>query len=239
MASEVHIRQFIQEWLRDGFQRQGVWRTLRAFTTNFWEFLRDSTPSRRRQRYGDMDFDWDFRVDTTSGTVGWRERLLGAFLSPYQPTEPALFHEMLQSLEIEYADFTFIDLGSGKGRALLMAAEYPFRRILGVELLPGLHAVAVENLRKFHSPAQKCFALESRCEDARQFQFPAEPTVLYLFNPLPETGLKVVMRNLMVSLHGHARPIRVLYHNPLRRDIVDATGLQILKSTERYQVYGA
>ena len=40
---------------------------------NLWNFLRDSTPSRRRQRYGDMEFDWEHRVNTTSGTVGWRE----------------------------------------------------------------------------------------------------------------------------------------------------------------------
>ena len=239
MASEVQIRQFIQEWLRDGIQRQGVSHTLRAFSTNVWEFLRDSTPSRRRQRYGDIDYDWDFRVDTTSGTVGWRDRLLGAFLSPYQPTEPALFHEMLQSLEIEYADFTFIDLGSGKGRTLLMAAEYPFRRILGVEVVPGLHAVAVKNLRKFRSRAQKCFALESRCEDARQFQFPAEPTVLYLFNPLPEPGLTEVARNLEASLRDHPRLIRVLYHNPLLRHVMDAIGLRVLKGTTQYIVYGS
>ena len=58
---------------------------------NLWRFLRDSTPERRRQRYGDMEYDWEHRVDTTSGTVGWRTRLLGLFHSPYQPTEPVLF----------------------------------------------------------------------------------------------------------------------------------------------------
>ena len=213
--------------------------TLRAFTTNILEFVRDSTPSRRRQRYGDMEYDWEFRVNTTSGTVGWRERLLGVFHSPYQPTEPALFHQMLQNLAIDYTAFTFIDLGSGKGRALLMAAEYRFRRILGVELLPGLHRVAVENLQKFRSPTQKCFAVESRCEDARRFQFPAEPTVLYLFNPLPERGLMEVMRNLQASLREHPRALRVLYHNPLLRHVVDASGLQLLKATGQYLIYGA
>lgn len=239
MASDAHSKQFVQEWLRDGIRRQGVSRTLRAFTANIWAFLRDSTPSRRRQRYGDMGYDWDFRVDTTSGTVGWRDRLLGEFHSAYQPTEPELFHEMVRSLEIDYANFTFIDLGSGKGRTLLMAAEYPFRRILGVELLPGLHAVAKENLRKFCSPAQKCFALESRCEDARQFEFPPEPTVLYLFNPLPEAALTETMKNLVASLQDQPRAIRVLYCNPVLRHVVDATGLQVLTSTTLYLVYGA
>ena len=56
-----------------------------------WEFARDSTPWRLRQRYGDADYDWDFRVNTTSAAVGWHDRLLGVFHSPYQPTDPALF----------------------------------------------------------------------------------------------------------------------------------------------------
>ena len=106
------------------------------FAAELWGFLRDSTPEQRRRRYGDVEYDWDHRVDTTSATVGWRDRLLGVFHSAYQPTEPALFHEMLAALNITFEDFTFIDLGSGKGRALLMASDYPFLRIVGVELLP-------------------------------------------------------------------------------------------------------
>ena len=146
---------------------------LRRLAALLWEFVRESTPSRRRQRYGDVEYDWDFRVDTTSATVGWRERLLGALHSPYQATEPALFHEMLSHLKIDFRDFTFIDLGSGKGRTLLMAADYPFRRIVGVELLPALNNIAQENIRRYKSESQKCFAVESVCSDAREFVFPA------------------------------------------------------------------
>ena len=64
-----------------------------------WEFGRESTPERRRLRFGDADYDWDYRVNTTSGAVGWRDRLLGMFHSEYQPTEPAAFHEMLDGLQ--------------------------------------------------------------------------------------------------------------------------------------------
>ena len=104
------------------------------------EFVRDSTPERRRQCYGDAEYDWEHRVNTTSAAVGWRDRLLGVFHSPYQPTESVLFHEMIGALatqvDLEFPRFVFIDLGSGKGRTLLMASDYPFRRIVGVELLP-------------------------------------------------------------------------------------------------------
>lgn len=203
--------------------RAGLWPTLRWFLKELWEFVRDSTPERRRQRYGDVDFDWDYRVDTTSATVGWRERLLGTFLSAYQATEPAAFHEMLSSLPLDFRDFTFIDLGAGKGRTLLMASDYPFRRIVGVELLPELHRVAQANIAKYKSESQKCFAIETVCADARAFEFPDEPIVLYLFNPLPESGLRRAIANLEDSLRAHPRPVYVLYYNPVLEHVLAAS----------------
>jgi hypothetical protein len=98
-------------WWADNSRQRGFVLTVYDFASKVWEFARESMPDRRRQRYGDVDYDWDYRVDTTSATVGWRDRLSGMFLSPYQPTEPGLFHEMVQSLGIDFSKFTFIDLG--------------------------------------------------------------------------------------------------------------------------------
>ena len=192
----------------------------RSFANLIREFLWESTPAQRRRRYGDAGYDWDYRVDTTSATVGWRERLIGQFHSAYQPTEPALFKEMMASLKIDFQEFTFIDIGSGKGRVLLMAADYPFRRILGIELLPALHRVAQENLSAYKSDSQQCFALETVCGDAREFVFPAEPILLYLFNPLPELALIEVMANLENSLRQFPRVVYLLYHNPLLEHVL-------------------
>jgi SAM-dependent methyltransferase len=205
---------------------------------NLWTFVRESTPAHRRQRYGDMDYDWEHRVNTTSGSVGWRERLLGLFHSPYQPTEPALFHEMMASLPIEFDGFTFVDLGSGKGRTLLMASEYPFRKIMGVELLPALHQIAQENLARYKSESQKCSALEAHCGDATNFTFPAEPLVVYLFNPLPELGLRRLMANLDRSLSACPRDVYVLYHNPLLEEVLSgSTRLTKIGGTQQYSIY--
>ncbi len=181
-----------------------------------------------------MEYDWDHKVNTTGGTVGWRERLLGVFHSPYQPTEPALFREMMDSLPIDFREFTFVDLGSGKGRTLLMASEYPFRRIVGVEILPELDRAAQENIHEFKSPAQQCTQIESVCADAREFQFPEEPLVLYLFNPLPEAALRQVIRRLERS----ATPLWVVYHNALLEAILaESSWLVRTGGTERYVVY--
>jgi SAM-dependent methyltransferase len=225
-------------WWREQARETGATAATSLLILNLWTFVRESTPARRRQRYGDMEYDWEQRVNTTSGTVGWRARLLGLFHSPYQPTEPALFREMMASLPIEFDTFTFIDLGSGKGRTLLMASEYPFQRIVGVELLPALHQIARENLARYKSESQKCVALEALCGDATNFSFPAEPLVLYLFNPLPESGLRRVITNLDLSLSACPRAVYVLYHNPLLEEVLSGgTTLTKIGGTQQYSIY--
>jgi SAM-dependent methyltransferase len=145
---------------------------------------------------------------------------------------------MLESLDLDFQEFTFIDIGSGKGRALLMAADFPFRRVLGVELLPELHRIAQENINNYRSDSQQCFALESVCADAREFELPTEPTLLYLFNPLPEAGLSRLLENLERSFKKDPRPIYLLYHNPLlEHALAQSPVLKKLRATHQFSIY--
>src|SRR5580698_10060516 len=122
--SRISLASSAWQWWNDIAAREGRLAATRQLLIALREFARDSTPERRRQRYGDVEYDWDHRVNTTSAAVSWRDRLLGVFHSPYQPTEPVLFQEMIGSLCAQacfgFRDFAFIDLGSGKGRTLLM-----------------------------------------------------------------------------------------------------------------------
>ena len=229
-------------WWKDVAARHGRTVATRQLLSNLLEFARDSTPERLRQRYGDAEYDWEHRVNTSSAAVGWRDRLLGVFHSPYQPTEPGLFHEMMGALSRQtgfaFGDFVFIDLGSGKGRTLLMASDYPFCRVVGVELLPALNLIAQENLNKYRSDAQKCFAIESTSADAAGFDFPGEPIVLFLFNPFPESGLQRVIANLEQSLREYPRKVYVLYHNPLLEHVLSASAiLKRICGTHQYSLY--
>src|SRR5260370_25323208 len=146
----------LRSWWGEPAKEKGAANGPSLLVRKLWSFVRESTPERRRQRYGDMEYDWEHRVNTTSGTVSWRARLLGLFHSPYQPTEPALFQEMMPSLPIAFEQFTFIDLGSGKGRTLLMASEYPFKRIVGAELIAELHHADQQNIRAILNPPLRC-----------------------------------------------------------------------------------
>ena len=228
----------LRSWWREQAREKGSLSAASLLARNLWTFVRESTPERRRQRYGDMEFDWEHRVNTTSGTVGWRARLLGLFYSPYQPTDPALFREMMAGLPIEFESFTFVDLGSGKGRTLLMASEYPFRKIVGVELIAELHRAAEENIRAYHSPTQRCSQIEAVCLDAGEFDFPETPLVLYLFNPLPERALFKLVQRLGKSLAEAPRAVWIVYHNPQLETALSGSGfLEKAGGTPQYSVY--
>lgn len=243
-SQPVGVLETAWRWWVNAAAYEGPFRATGRLLAALWEFLRDSTPSRLRSLYGDVDYDWEYRVNTTSGGVGWRDRLLGVFHSAYQPTDPAAFREMLATLveqtHLNFFDFTFLDLGSGKGRTLLMASDYPFRRILGVELLAALDQIAQENLRHYKNPSQQCFALESICADAVTFSLPAEPLVVYLFNPFGESGLRHVVANLEQTLRANPRPLYVLYHNPLLEYVLaESACLHKIAGTHQYSVWKA
>src|SRR3954468_12805247 len=213
-----------RRWREDA-RHAGAWQASRGLAGDVWYFLRDSTPERARARYGDLDYDFESGADTTAANVGWRARLAAALAgAPYQPSEPALFHEMLRALAPALpaegaGGFTFVDVGSGKGRALLLAAEYPFPRIVGVELVPELHAIALANIQKWREK-NGARAIESRIGDARDFEIPHGPLVVYLFNPLPEAALAGFMARLEESLRAAPRPMFLIYHNPILEKVV-------------------
>jgi SAM-dependent methyltransferase len=248
--TRVRLLSSFLRWCRDSIRHDGALKAMHTFLNDAARFLRESTPEHKRRRYGDIEYDWDYHVDTTSATVTFRDRLLGLFHSPYQPTAPDLFREMMSTLmasgaspgsssiprkDFDLTQFCFIDLGSGKGRTLLMASEYPFRQIIGVELLPDLNKIAQDNIRKFQSDRQKCFNVGSICADALDFRFPLEPIVLYLFNPFPRSVLERVIVNLERSLDQTRGPVFVLYHNPL---LEQAISLKKLAGTHQYVIYG-
>lgn len=228
----------LRDWWTERRSQFGAAGALRRLPKEAYEFLRDQTPERRRLRYGDIDYDWEHRVNTTEAAVSTHARFIGTLAgSLYQPTEPAVFREMLSALPINFRDFTFIDIGSGKGRTLLMASDYPFRRIIGVELLSELHHIAQENIRRYKNENQQSFAIDSQSVDARDFAFPNDPLVLYFFNPLPQSGMKAVLAHLEESLKECPRDAYVVYHNPEHRSLLEGSFLREFASAHQYVIY--
>jgi SAM-dependent methyltransferase len=231
LANGLSLLDIARRRLGEAATRVGWWRALRDLGYDLGYLLRNSTPARRKARYGDIDFDWDYRVDTTAANVGWRLDLAAALAGAlYQPTGPELFHQVFGGLEVDYSRYTFLDVGSGKGRALLMATDYPFPRVVGIELLPELHRAAVENIRKYKNERQRCFQVESICGDARHVELPPGPLLVYLFNPLPRAGLENFLERLA------ARDALVVYHNPVHEDVL-VRAMKKIRATHQFAVF--
>jgi SAM-dependent methyltransferase len=230
----------VLKWFRDSVRSRGLLASFVYLGGQAWEVTRDSMPDRRKSRFGDIDYDCDYGVDTTWARLPMRVRLREVFTERlYQPTVPDEFTEIMQYLAvIDFTDYTFIDLGSGKGRALLLAVMYPFFEVVGVEIQRELHLIAEQNIANFDVPGQQCRNVWSRCLDAREYEFPDTPIVLYLFNPFPDYVMERVIANLRASVVANPRPVYVIYNAPFERQVLDqAEFLEQYAESPQYVLY--
>lgn len=127
---------------------------------------------------------------------------------------------------------TFLDLGCGKGRALIVASEFPFRRILGVELSPNLAAAAKANAAIVADRFPDRTAIEITKGDASVFPLPPGPLAIFLYHPFHLPLMKRLTANLEQALHDEARPVDVIYCNPIWASAFDESPLFARYATE-------
>ncbi len=230
----------VLRWQRDSIRARGLIASAKYLAEQFVECVKDSLPERRRSRFGDIDYDCDHAVDTTWARLPISVRLREIFSERlYQPTVEEEFAAIMQHLAtVDLQTYTFIDLGSGKGRALLLAAMYPFAQIVGVEVQPELDAIARQNIERFHEAGQQCHSIGLLCADAREYEFPLTDIVLYLFNPFPDYVLREVLANLVASARSCPRSIVVLYNAPFeKQEFAQIPELQQFYETSQFQLY--
>lgn len=136
----------------------------------------------------------------------------------YGAIQPDRFAKLVSALPVAPASLAFVDLGCGKGKALVLAAEAGFERCVGVELSPDLAVVARKNL------AVRAIAGEVVETDAAGFVFPDGPLLVFLFNPFGESTLAMVLETLRGSLVADARPVFIGYVNAVHRSMFEECG---------------
>jgi SAM-dependent methyltransferase len=117
------------------------------------------------------------------------------------------------------SDDVFLDIGSGKGRVVILSATYPVKRVIGVELSSVLHEIAQHNLSRVEKYLA-CRDVQLVCSDATQFQIPDDVTVIYLFNPFVGEPFLRVIDNIGESFYRHKREIWIFYTNPVMHESV-------------------
>src|SRR5208283_1751956 len=146
--------------------------------------------------FEELRFDRRFRVDTAQAPG---QSVHGAGENhPYFPTKIAIFREIFSRLPLPYEQFTFVDLGSGKGRVLLLASDLPFKRIIGVEFSSELHEVAARNIQNYRNPARRSKEIQSVCADATAYPLPDGHVLIFLFNPFKCSSVPAFSTTLAV-----------------------------------------
>jgi hypothetical protein len=128
----------------------------------------------------------------------------------YQPTSSFAFEEMMREVDARHQDFVFLDLGSDKGKALMLATMYRFKRIIGVELSRRIHDIVEVNLASFLERTGGASVFELRCQDAAEIDWPTCDLFIFLFNPFGRQKLDTVFASLARSQSVTPRRLRVL-----------------------------
>jgi SAM-dependent methyltransferase len=167
-------------------------------------------------------FDNQYSVDT-SGLIGSDELRTGhrndLFNTAYYGMAPSRFHHVMQGWLSDPAHppidtCSFVDLGCGKGRALMMASTYPFREVIGVELNPGLAAIAEANRATWTEAGRAVSPIRIVCQDATEFVFPPGHCLLYLFNPFTTPVVEQLLTQIEHQFADRPGMLDVIYFNP-------------------------
>jgi SAM-dependent methyltransferase len=220
--------------------QDGLWETLKSGTLRLVHEMHDLASSHRQNLH---PFDLKYGTDTggiiCAGALDIADEKV-VHAKRYQAAIGEVFIGILNELPIRYDEFLFIDLGSGKGRALLLASQFPFKGIVGIELSPTLHTIACRNIQIYRDDLQCCHRIHSVCEDVARYQMPPVKEVFYLFDPFDDQVMRTVLRNIEESLRRVPRDIYIIYLKPSHRDVFDqATFLRVANDAGRYVIYNA
>ena len=189
-----------------------------------------SSPARFLRHCRELAFDVVYGVDTAGilrlSAVSTLSTANVAHGFKYEPVDIQVFDAIFGALRRDWRQHVFIDFGSGKGRALLLASRLPFRRIVGVEFSPELHRAAQRNIRRFRGGNQQCRHIESVLGDAAEFEIPGEPAFFFFSNPFDQVVMRKVIDNISRSLRRAPREAWLVYalheHCPALRELLPA-----------------
>lgn len=126
-------------------------------------------------------------------------------------TSPKSFDFIMQHLSQDLSRYTFIDIGAGKSRTLLLASCHGFAKVTGVEFARELVAVSRDNIANFRSAKQKCRDVMIEAGDAAEYAFPNDPLVVYFYNPFSPEVFDKVLNNLIATLTGSRQECYLVY----------------------------
>jgi SAM-dependent methyltransferase len=193
---------------------RGAWKTVRLAKEERWYELRHGI-----QISGIIPLD-RLAIDGDNKLHGCR----------YEAVNLSAFRKALSFVDESLSGFSFIDLGCGKGFALILAAEYGFEKLIGVEFSPQLAAACRANLgRVFGRRAGRQIDFEVLEADVTEYRLPPGDKVVFMFNPFDASVVRDTFENVRATVA--ARPedtTYVVYVNAAHRDVLSELGFHLL-----------
>jgi len=189
----------------DSLARRGVRRTFQSamsISEDYFFDFRHTTDTARRVRVAKL------QIASTNKSQA----------KDYIPTRGRAFRKLLDSLDFA-DDSVFVDFGCGKGKLLLLAMHYPFKRIVGIEFSPDLCDVAEQNVETYRK--DRAHAVDIVCSDVTDYRFRDDENVLFFFNPFTRPVMRRVLANVDESFGRKPREMWLIYNDPACRDLID------------------
>ena len=179
-------------------------------------------PAYRHARYvGSRLRDYSLGITTTDECIA---REFGEDFSDYYYFHRAVsfsgIHRLMRHLDPGPKD-ALLDIGCGAGRVICLAAQYPFSRIVGIDIDDKFCALAERNVRSL----RRCSVRpEVYCTDAATYRVPDDITIVFLYNPFGGEVMRPVLTRVLESHDRAPRPMRLVYMNPIAHDVVMEMG---------------
>lgn len=166
----------------------------------------------------DFLFDWKYQIETIN-TIQLQELEIDSpnkeFGIYYEGTNAYIFTQIISKIkELDISHSYFVDFGSGKGKAMFMAAENGFKKILGIEFSPELVEISKNNLEIFKKKHKADTEFQIVNADASEYPIPPDANVLFFSNPFTEILTNKVIERILVSFKENPREIWILHLYP-------------------------
>lgn len=178
----------------------------------------------------------------TSGLVAGRHLVSGhvhdRHATAYYGVAPSVFQRLMERWRstrpaTALEQTTFVDIGAGMGRAVLLAGELPFRQVIGVEFHPTLVRIARSNLAAWRAAGRANAPMRIVTRDAVDFAFPSGPCLAFLFNPFGAVVMRRFLRAITTSFAARPGELDLLYINNEQEGVFEDQRNALLRSRVR------
>lgn len=129
----------------------------------------------------------------------------------YVPTPIIPFFKLVKKLTLP-SNSVFVDYGAGKGRAMILASEFGFSKIKGLEFSLSLYELAQQNIQNYIKKTGKN-NFEILHIDVSTYNVKKEDTFFYFFHPFNTFILDKCLDNIYISLKEDPRKAILVYQS--------------------------